>query len=77
MSRSGLAERFTELAGATPMQYLKRWRLAIAARLLRDERHKLRCNAAQVRYESEAAFSRAFKREYGASPGSWRRGLTA
>jgi AraC-like DNA-binding protein len=73
MSRSVLAERFTELAGQAPMQYLKRWRLATAARSLRDDRHKLQRIAAQVGYESEAAFSRAFKREYGASPGSWRR----
>ena len=55
MSRSVLTERFTELAGRAPMQYLKRWRLATAARLLRDDRRKLQRIAAQVGYESEAA----------------------
>jgi len=57
-----------------PMQYLKRWRLAIAARLLRNEHGNLSRIADSIGYESEAAFNRAFKREYGTSPGLWRRG---
>lgn len=74
MSRSVLAERFTELVHVPPMQYLKRWRLSIAARLLCSELGNLAQIAESVGYESEAAFNRAFKSEYGVSPGLWRRG---
>jgi AraC-like DNA-binding protein len=59
------------------MQYLKRWRLAVAARLLCNERSNLIHVAEAVGYESEASFSRAFKAEYGMSPGVWRRGKAA
>lgn len=71
-SRSVLAERFTELVGVAPMQYLKRWRLAVAARLLCAGRVNLIQVAEAVGYESEASFSRAFKGEYGVAPGAWR-----
>lgn len=71
-SRSALAERFTELVGAPPMQYLTRWRMIVAAGLLRSEQSNLARIAEGVGYESEAAFNRAFKREYGVSPGRWR-----
>jgi AraC-like DNA-binding protein len=74
MSRSVLAERFNELVGMPPMQYLKRWRLAVAARLLCNERSSIIRVAEAVGYESEASFSRAFKIEYGAAPGLWRSG---
>jgi AraC-like DNA-binding protein len=74
VSRSVLALRFTELVGMPPMQYLKRWRLASAARMLRSDRTGLARVAEGVGYESEAAFNRAFKGEYGVSPGVWRRG---
>lgn len=73
-SRSVLAERFSELVGMPPMQYLKRWRLSIAARLLCNERSSIVRVAEAVGYESEASFSRAFKREYRLSPGQWRSG---
>jgi AraC-like DNA-binding protein len=73
VSRSVLAERFTGLVGVPPMQYLKRWRLAVAARMLCNEHANLIRVAEAVGYESEAAFSRAFKTEYGAAPGQWRR----
>jgi AraC family transcriptional regulator, alkane utilization regulator len=69
-----LALRFNELVGVPPMQYLKRWRLAVAAHLLCNERSTLARIADGIGYESEAAFNRAFKREYGMSPGLWRRG---
>jgi AraC family transcriptional regulator, alkane utilization regulator len=72
VSRSVLAERFTALVGLPPMQYLKRWRLALAARLLCSERCNLVRVAEAVGYESEASFSRAFKSEFGISPGAWR-----
>lgn len=71
-SRSVLAERFTALVGVAPMQYLKRWRLALAARMLCSERGKLAQVAEAVGYESEASFSRAFRSEYGVPPGTWR-----
>jgi AraC family transcriptional regulator, alkane utilization regulator len=71
-SRSVLTDRFTELVGVPPMQYLTRWRMIIAAGLLRAEQANLARIAGDVGYESEAAFNRAFKREYGVSPGLWR-----
>jgi AraC-like DNA-binding protein len=73
MSRSGLAQRFNELVGQAPMQYLTRWRLTLAAQRLRREPTSLRRIAEQVGYESEAAFNRAFKREFGVTPGRWRK----
>lgn len=73
LSRSALAERFTILIGEPPMQYLTRWRLALAARALTEEAEPVARVAAGVGYESEAAFNRAFKREFGMPPASWRR----
>ncbi len=73
MSRSSLAERFTAYVGIPPMQYLTRWRLQLAARLLEDGRATVSQAAATVGYQSEAAFTRAFKRYVGESPGAWRR----
>lgn len=74
LSRSALHERFTHFIGQPPMQYLTRWRMQRAAALLRDTGVKLVEVALEVGYESEAAFSRAFKREVGVAPGAWRRG---
>jgi AraC family transcriptional regulator, alkane utilization regulator len=74
MSRSAFADRFTELIGMPPMQYLKRWRLALAARLLGNDHSTLTQVAEVIGYESESAFNRAFKQEYGKAPGLWRRG---
>jgi len=76
-SRSVLAERFNHLVGMPPMQYLKRWRLSMAARLLCNERSSIIRVAEAVGYESEASFSRAFKSEYRVSPGQWRSGVKA
>jgi AraC family transcriptional regulator, alkane utilization regulator len=77
LSRSALAERFTDLVGAPPMQYLTRWRLQLAADLLRSSRRSIAAIGAEVGYESEAAFNRAFKRELGATPAAWRRAAAA
>lgn len=73
MSRSPFAARFTSLVGQSPMSYLKQWRLQLAAKLLQDQALSLSQIAEQVGYESTAAFSRIFKREFGAAPGQFRR----
>jgi AraC-like DNA-binding protein len=77
LSRSALAERFTAVIGQPPMQYLTRWRLQLAADLLQGSRRSIAAIAADVGYDSEAAFSRAFKRELGAAPAAWRRAQEA
>lgn len=73
MSRSGFAARFTELVGEPAMQYVTRWRMHVAATLLQEEDATLGALAARLGYQSEAAFSRAFKRFTGTSPGAARR----
>ena len=73
MSRSALADRFTALLGKSPMQYLTQWRLTLAAHLLRTTKKSASVVAYDVGYESEAAFNRAFRREFGAPPSAWRR----
>lgn len=73
MSRSGFAERFASLVGKAPMQYLAYWRMQLAAQRLRESREAVAQVGYAVGYESEAAFSRAFKREFGKGPGEWRR----
>jgi AraC-like DNA-binding protein len=72
-SRSVLVERFSRLVGVPPMLYLKRWRLQLAAEHLARGSAKVASIGTQVGYESEAAFSRAFKQETGLSPAAWRR----
>ena len=72
-SRTVLVERFSQLVGVPPMLYLTRWRLQLAAEQLARGSAKVAAIGAQVGYESEAAFSRAFKRETGLSPAAWRR----
>ena len=73
LSRSALAERFNALVGEPPIQYLMRWRLALAAHMLRSGRDAVVRVAERSGYESEAAFNRAFKREFGMPPAGWRR----
>jgi AraC-like DNA-binding protein len=75
MWRSAFAERFTSLVGQPPMQYLTLWRMHVAAQHLREGRGSLAQIGFAVGYESEAAFSRAFKRQFGTSPGTWRKQL--
>lgn len=74
LSRSGLAERFTRLIGVSPMHYLMDWRLQMAGQMLRDGTDSLLRVAERVGYESEAAFSRAFRKKFGQAPAAWRRG---
>jgi AraC-like DNA-binding protein len=71
-SRSVLASRFGKLVGQPPMQYLARWRMQTAARLLRHGGAKVSEVAREVGYDSEAAFSRAFKKATGVAPAAFR-----
>jgi AraC-like DNA-binding protein len=71
-SRSVLAERFTALLGEPPMQYLTKWRMQLASQLLLSGHASVAGIARQVGYESEAAFSRAFKKLVGQPPATWR-----
>jgi AraC-like DNA-binding protein len=71
-SRSVLAERFNQVVGQPPMQYLTAWRMQLASELLDDRTAKVKVVAAAVGYDSEAAFSRAFKKMVGVSPLRWR-----
>ncbi|MGZ5714802.1 MAG: AraC family transcriptional regulator [Caldimonas sp.] len=72
-SRSVLAERFQDLVGSSPMQYLTQWRMLLAANLLSGSNAPLTSIAQDVGYQTDTAFSRAFRREYGAPPATWRR----
>jgi AraC-like DNA-binding protein len=73
LSRSALADRFIRLIGVPPMHYLANWRMQVAMQELRDTSASLAQVADMVGYESEAAFSRAFKKAVGAAPATWRR----
>ena len=73
LSRTGLAERFMHYLRQPPIQYLTRWRLSLAADNLRDASKSIGRVAEQVGYDSEASFTRAFKREFGLPPATWRR----
>lgn len=74
LSRSALADRFGQLIGLPPMQYLHTWRMQIAARMLSGSSQSLAQIGEALGYESEAAFSRAFKKYHGVPPAGWRRG---
>lgn len=71
-SRSSLAKRFNDLVGQPPMQYLAQWRMQVAANLLDRSGAKVSAIGSDVGYDSEAAFSRAFKKATGIAPGAWR-----
>ncbi|MFO1162401.1 MAG: AraC family transcriptional regulator [Reyranellaceae bacterium] len=73
LSRSALVDRFSRLVGLPPMHYLARCRMQLAAHRLRSSQAPLAQIADGVGYESEAAFSRAFKKTFGAAPAAWRR----
>jgi AraC-like DNA-binding protein len=75
LSRSALAERFADLVGMPPMQYLAKWRMQIASGLLNGGNTNIATIAAKTGYGSEAAFSRAFKKMVGVPPSDWRRGI--
>ena len=73
LSRSALAERFAQFVGQPPMQYLANWRMQLAANHLLSGTDSVAAIAERVGYESEAAFSRAFKKSVGAPPSQWRK----
>jgi AraC-like DNA-binding protein len=77
LSRSAFAERFAHCMGVPAMQYLGNWRVQLAARALETPGVSIAQAAADVGYESEAAFNRAFKRLVGVPPGAWRRARAA
>lgn len=74
LSRSVFAERFAHYVGVSPMHYLGQWRMQMAARRLERPGVSIAQAGAEIGYESEAAFSRAFKKYVGAPPGAWRKG---
>jgi AraC-like DNA-binding protein len=77
MSRSAFAARFSETLGCAPMEYLSRWRITLAQDALSRGGVPLRRLAAHIGYESASAFSTAFRRRIGCSPGAFARSLRA
>jgi AraC-like DNA-binding protein len=73
VSRTVLGQRFAELLNEPPMRYCAQWRMRMACNLLRDRRQSTANVAYSVGFCSEAAFNRAFKREFGAPPAAWRK----
>jgi DNA-binding transcriptional LysR family regulator len=73
VSRTVLGERFAELLNESPMRYCARWRMRMACNMLRDGKQNTATVAYAVGFNSEAAFNRAFKREFGIPPAAWRR----
>jgi AraC-like DNA-binding protein len=76
VSRSVLAQRFTELVGEAPMKYLAGWRMQLAKQMMREGASNIQDVATRVGYDSEAAFNRAFKRATGSPPAAWRKSAT-
>jgi AraC-like DNA-binding protein len=77
LSRSVFAQRFTSYVGVSPMHYLGRWRMQLASRRLKTPGVSVAHVGAEVGYESEAAFNRAFKKFVGKPPGTWRKARDA
>lgn len=73
MSRAAFAQAFRSQIGQTPMQYLTEWRMHHAKTLLEKTRNSMGTIAEQCGYQSESSFSKAFKKQFGSSPGTFRR----
>lgn len=76
-SRATLARKFTALVGEPPLAYLRRWRMTLAAKTLRERDVSLAELASELGYQSDAAFHKAFSRERGIAPGEYRRRFAA
>ncbi len=76
MSRAAFAKRFTELVGEPPLAYVTRWRMDLAAKLLRESMEPVSRIAGRVGYISETAFAKAFRRRRNVAPGQYRYGRT-
>ncbi len=72
VSRSAFARRFTDLTGESPMRYLTGWRMQLAKKMLQQPDLSLSMVAEKIGYDSNIAFSKAFKRFNGIPPGNWR-----
>ena len=72
VSRSVLDERFRQVLGRSPIRYLTDWRMHLAEELLATTELSIAAIGRRVGYDSEEAFSRAFKRDHDDSPGAWR-----
>lgn len=72
MSRAAFAKRFTDLVGEPPLAYITRWRMDLAAKLLRESREPVARIASKVGYISETAFAKAFRRRRQVAPGAYR-----
>jgi AraC-like DNA-binding protein len=75
VSRTVMAERFVRIVGVPPMHYLAKWRMQVASEMLNRGNANMAMIAAEIGYESEAAFSRAFKKMTGVPPSAWRQGV--
>lgn len=73
VSKTVLGDRFRAMLGESPMHYYARWRMHVAADMLRKDRQNACSVAYSVGFNSEAAFNRAFKREFGLPPAAWKR----
>ena len=76
-SRTVLAERFMQFVGIPPMHYLAKWRMQVASEMLNRGNSNMATIAAEIGYESEASFRRAFKKMMGVPPSAWRLGVRA
>ncbi len=74
-SRTVLAERFMQFVGVPPIHYLAKWRMQVASEMLHRGNSSMATIAGEIGYESEAAFSRAFKKVTGVTPSAWRLGI--
>ncbi len=74
LTKAVLSEKFAEVVGASPIEYLTNWRMQIAARWLTESNMTLERVAERCGYDSAPAFGKAFKRTFGVSPGAYRRG---
>ena len=77
MSRSAFAAGFQSQVNQTPMQYLTEWRMHKARAMLESSRRSMGDIAEACGYQSESSFSKAFKKQFGSSPGAFRRGSSS